>query len=456
MLESRHGKVQTFFKRLFADYLRKVINLLTRLRKRLSYHPLSDSWDFFSSATTRGPYDLRQFLGLNEPDYRFSVGFSQENARSYFLYAALDEVSKTSVTIGRWAEFLDAPEDDDPRDSFGHVKRVVLESVLDEQDFRRRRLLEVLIDLLCFRTTNEQGYYRDLMQLQDLQDTISVKEDFREFYGFNNEVLRSQIDEKSLQIHQTEDTIELRRCWYRKDTKRLGGNPKPGGLLTSIRQRLKIALAQADAHEKLVLGLSYQAYSRASSGVHFQTSRSRPSNWLEQAGRGVSEIGNLALACLVSVQRLLGISPDGLNKDIRNVLEGKEVRQIFSSAVSSPAKIGDFVLIHNRYLAEVVEKCANPFGYESFQVRFLDEDPPWGIVEDWLPPQEVRRLYALDNLISATRSDLEKNGVSPDSLSAELLSSLVKQAMIEIWKSGLRDAVVKGGARQEDPTAESE
>lgn len=417
--------------------------------KEANENLLADSAEFFAVATSQVPHDLRPLLNIDESSFRLVAGFSHEDARAFYLYAVLDEVQKVSVAIRQWSEFLGDQESRKNFDTTSHLNRTILESVLDEQDFRRRRLLEVLIDLICFRATNEQGYYRHLMLLEDLRHDLSGDIDFRDFYGISNRRIQGQPQYILAWIRNLEQSsIDVTKCWYRKNRAQLEAQPNPGRLLSSVRSRLQTALTEASAHEKLVLGLSYFAYSKASSGVHFQTAGQRLHIRLEEAEKGISMIGVLALNCLVSVQKLLSLTPEGLGRQIWEVLESDEITTMYQTLIGARASVGDFVLAYEQHLAEVLETRTNRFGYETYRVQFLEDSPPLEIAEDWLPPQEIRRLYELDHIATTVKSDLLASGFPPERITDESLRSAIRQAVIDTRKLVLRDRILN---RDRDP-----
>lgn len=419
--------------------------LLDRFRSDCGKDWPTDREEFFSHAIWRGAHDLRESLGLKEPDFRMVAGYSHLDAKAFYLYAVLDEIQKTGVAIRQWMEFLEDPGDGVEFNPEDQVHRMILESVLDEQDFRKRKLLEVLVDLVCFRRTNEQDYYRHYMLLQELRSSLTVQEDFRRFYGFTSRRLAANMEPEIEWVQQLEGgAIDLAKCWYLRHPRRLGNNPQPGQLFSSFRRRLTLALSEATEAEKLVLGLSYYSYSQTSSGIHFQVLRQRFSNWLEEGRIDISRIGVLALNVLAACQELLGDVPDGINRQAREVLEdSEEIVDMFESAVGRRAIQGSFVLAYGEKLAEVIDTKSSEFGYESYRVRFLEDSAPLGIEDDWLPPQEVRRLYDLDGLAEDVRTELVKGGVPPNELDESSIRKAVRQGMIESWEAGLRDVVLR-------------
>src|SRR6266446_2671304 len=144
---------------------------------------------FFAMVPMRAADNLMKALQLDEAKYRGVAGHAQQDARAYFLYGAIDEVFKVCTATLRWAEFIDAPEEDakalenSANEAARHMHRVVIESVLDEQHMWSRKLTELLIDLILFQTTNQQDCYRLYLACAFLDAYLRLQQDFAEFFA---------------------------------------------------------------------------------------------------------------------------------------------------------------------------------------------------------------------------------------------------------------------------------
>ncbi len=123
-------------------------------------------WDLPIGEGLRCAAELRSHLSIDERKYLLFAGQVLDDCRSYVLYIALDEVKKASIHLMRLREVLDEKEaakqkhaEDD------RLARLVTTSILEEQQMRVRRLLELLVTLIPFSTTNEQPHYRHLLLL---------------------------------------------------------------------------------------------------------------------------------------------------------------------------------------------------------------------------------------------------------------------------------------------------
>jgi hypothetical protein len=415
-------------------------------------HPYEDErekWRFWSRALTRAPIDLREHLNVDETGFRMVAGPAHANARDYFVYGALDEVQQAGVAILGWDEFLEGPipEDEDA------VTRMVLERTIEEQSFWSRKLLEALIDLIGFTSTNEEAYYRHFLLLRELRDFLATKKDLIDFYACPSENVEWSINRTYndlVKIEQSGD-IDLVQAWYVSRNQPLASVPtSPAAVFNSVRQRLKVALTIADDHEKLVLGLSYdRAYGTVSKDIHFRPAASlRPVSGDEIAA-GIDRIALIGLSAIVRVQKLLDCQPEGINKQLAEIYETNEYpRKVYNAMTAGRASVGDFVVAYGD-LAEVLAVSRSEFGYESYHVRYLSERPLPDVEEDWHPAQHVRRLYSADEMLRRLKTeDVPKGRFPPEAIdvieraSPEAKQQAIREGIVTLWEQGgLRDYV---------------
>jgi len=145
-------------------------------------------WDFVIHVGLRGGDDLRQAIGLNECSFRHVAPYAHAQPSRCYVYRVLDEVQKAAICMMQWKEYVSGGLD------FGGEKseqqrllgRLGIEAVLDDQQFRARKLAETLVDSILFSTTNDEAHYRDYFYLYDLNESSRSQEDREEFFGFQN------------------------------------------------------------------------------------------------------------------------------------------------------------------------------------------------------------------------------------------------------------------------------
>src|ERR1043165_1404145 len=136
-------------------------------------------WDFLLLVGAKATDDLRKHLGLDELNFMHAAPAVNREPKRYFVYRVLDEIQKAALRIAYWKEYLSEEKLDD-------LNRIDFESIIDEQQFRSRKLAEVLVDTILFSTTNDEPHYGDYILLHELNEYVRAQEDRGEFFGFQN------------------------------------------------------------------------------------------------------------------------------------------------------------------------------------------------------------------------------------------------------------------------------
>lgn len=416
-----------------------------KLAKLLDPGPEPDlEWEFFLTEPLRCARELRERLPITEDMYLHVAGQAIGDARAYVLYTALDEVMKCSLWLMRMREFLQG-EPADPR--AGVVERLLHAHLEEEQHAHARRLLEVLITLVSFSTTNEEQYYRHLLALEVLDDRVSGLEDLKEFWDAPSANIDHAIEVQRHLVGDLEKRMDLKRCWYLRERKPIGvaASLRAGRILSSTRSRLKDALPLMSNNEKMVTGFSYAAaYGRTSESVHYSVQQVNWQMSVEDDLSGRSHLAFLSIAILGRVDRLLGQTNISAVERLLRVFGQTESNPLFDRATrQSRIAVGDFVLAHGA-LGEVLEDRTSRYGNRSFRVRFLAERPIPTISEDWFPAIHIHLFYTRAQFFEAVRSMAASGRLPPEigTQMAELehsdLQSILGKSLSKIWQLGLR------------------
>lgn len=386
-------------------------------------------WDFSIKAAIRGANDLRQNLHTDEIGFRTVAGYSHADARSYYLYAVLNEVQKAGIALMRWKELFKEKENTSDDDQ---ISRVILESILEEQSLWLRKLSEVLISLICFDTTNENDYYRHFLLLTSLDNDLSATADLKDFYNCPNRNLEYSIAMLKDQISEIENKIDLSRCWYLRGGKKLSDRRKlnTGQILSSMRHRMKFALHRCTNGEKLTLGLSYEYYSSTSEDIHFKPYSSKLYNKKLLTELNFTHMGLLILYILLRCQRLLKAVPKGINEQLSRVFKKNAKPKLLKKLMDTKIEVGDFILAYGD-LAEVLEVKVSSYGYRCYKVRYLTERPIPEIEEDFFPAQKVRMLFRAQDIRDGFKRIV---GDRAKYISADEVQEFSRKAVIEVWK----------------------
>ena len=401
-------------------------------------------WDVPIRLTLRCATALRRQLGLDEETYVLVAAPAIGDSRAYVIYTALDEVKKTALHLMRLREYLS----ETPKEiSIDRIDRLARTQVLEEINARQRRLIEVLVTLVLFETTNEQGYFAHLLLLEEIDIRVSSNADRKEFYGARSANLDATIDKDIASARALEATLDLTRAWYLKSRGPLPDRSKlsPGRIFSSVRERIRLCLPLTTDHEKLVLGLTYRAgYGLASESVHYATNP-RDVAWRrrEPADAAVS-LGLVTFAILERCHRILGRPNVPEMKQLTESLGRSDAGIHVRSATARDIKVGDFVVAYGN-LAEVLEVSQTTYGYRSYRVQYLAERPMPEIEEDWFPAMHVALLYTQTRMRRHLEKMLSAGELPPDighrmrDMSVAELQPFLRASMIDLWKVGLRD-----------------
>ena len=422
-----------------------VRRLRSWLAKRIEPKPANDpAWEVPIDLGLKGAQALRDRLPIRELDYLRVAGSAMADARAYVIYTALDEVQKTAMYFMRLRDFFDQPID--PKDTL--VSRLVFSQVLEEQRARERRLLEVLLTVVLFTTTNEQPYFRHLLLLEELDDLVGGNADLEEFHGARSANVDYSIDRVLQRITETCFTINDSRCWYAKAAKPNRTALRAGGLLSSMRVRLKTALPIMTAQEKLLVGLSYAGYSEASESIHYSVHRNDFRLRAGQERRNFASLGILIFAILNRCHELLGRPAVPIIDQMLETLSrsSPELEDSVRRHTARATIAGDFVLADG-YLSEVLTVQESKFGYRSYEVRYLVERPIADIETEWIPARYIQILVTRDRAMADFREAV-KNGQLPsevgdrlESLPSGQLQQHLRNSVITTWNAGLREWV---------------
>lgn len=401
-------------------------------------------WEVPITLCLQGGENLRYCLGLSEEDILFSAGYLFADARGYLLYRAADEVQKAGIYLMRLQEAVSEKLEETDKT---HIPRLITTHLIEEQQARIRRLLELLVMLVLFSKTNDQPYYQHMLRLEALDDILSVNGDLEEFYGARSANLDHSKSMHIDAIRELEKQIDLSKCWYLRTPSSITtiSNPKPGRILSTARNRFMKSLPLMTDNEKILFSFTYgSSYGKSSEEVHFSPMRLA----VVQEVSYEYQIGLLCTSILDRSYLLLG-QPDvpGLKK-IHDSINRTAATDLVKKVTVREIKKGNIVLAYGN-LAEVIDIRVSSYGYRSYLVRYLAEKPMPHINEDWFPAYLVQLLYTKTKFLEKI-AIREKEGSLPEGtsdllkgFSEEELLGLIRESMVFTWNVGLRDWIRK-------------
>jgi len=399
-----------------------------------------DRNDFYVQVCIKGAQQLRQKLKVDEDGYQFVAGYSHHFTRDYYLYGILDEIEKVGIALIRYREFLSGDNNVEIQDKTqARVTRNVLGSVYDEQELWKRKLNEILAELILFQKTNTLDYYRHYLYVRELTYFKRLSNDFRDFYSCDNKNIKYSINMLREDIKNIEQKIEITKCWYLRSK-----DPNKSRALIDKKRLFFKAIEEGNASQKLILGFTYQdAFTGPSMNIHAQIGSMKKGDITTQ--RIQANIGHLSLLSahiiLLAKKLVKAKFRKGLLSQLnRAFIDNKYPQELFRNIVSPKIQKGDFVLAYND-LAEVINVNKSKFGYKSFVVKYLSRPPIPEITEESLPARYVKLLSKRRGLAREVRAIITKH-VPDAKISSIHIAQSLRKSVAELWENmGLKEHV---------------
>jgi len=369
------------------------------------------------------------------------IRFNKKNARNFLLLKLLTEVQKTGFVFSRWIKSLESNGSSEPNS----VNDQIMETFIDEQSLWQRKLIEGLVILINFSSTNELSYYYHFLLIQEFYRYHKMLQEQKDFFSRGSELTQKNIMVLTKRIQSVEDEIgDLSKCWYLSKAKRhrkREGRYRP--VTSSLRQQMKSALSIAAPREKTALAYTYgQSYAETSGNIHFNVTRLDLSDLRSRFSFGFAQCGQLALRIIQRAHDLTEVEPEGINK-----LLMRQDRNRLSNMAPTSKKLekGDFVIANGPFLGEVVDIAISKYGYESYLIKYLEETPLEGIDETWFPSFEVHLFMKRTKMVRDVTDVLQKDacefGVPSPEFSEQEIYKSTRDAVIEMWRVGIRKYV---------------
>lgn len=401
--------------------------------------------DMFIDWGLRGSAALRAHIGMSELDFVRVHGSIFEDCRGYFLYGVLDECQKAGVQLMQLRELLRGDGIDPHEDNHS---RLVTESILESEQARERRLVEVLVNLVLFSATNEQAYFRHFLMVEDLAELVHSNEDLQEFHGARSGNVDASIEARVSSIIRHESNVDFSRVWYLNapatpirvastSAKKLKSLVRA----SSMRSRMLAAMLLMRPTEKLSAGISYaEAYSRPSAGVHFSANAKSFTLRKGVERAHALKIGLLLGSILLRVHELMGGPATRVVDQITQALlrsDREGARDFVHAMINRGLEVGDFVLAAGD-LAEVLEIVESPFGNRSYRILYLAERPIPGIEEDWIAARFVQPFFTRAKAEEGVRRLLKQHSLPDDDLrrleeSPHEFQKCLRESIVSLW-----------------------
>jgi hypothetical protein len=365
---------------------------------------------------------------------RFAA-LTPETARDFLVLRTLAEVQKYGVAVRRW----DAERRQHA--SPGRYHALAIESLQVERAAWQRRLLEALVAFINFSSTNQVEYYAHFLVVQEFERQKYSAADEKAFFGEESDLTKRKLDAVKNRVDEARARLPASpNCWYLK--------PKDLYKTATLRSQYLRAMDLARPAEKTALGYTYRlSFGSASERLHFGVLEPATEGSGDDAAEALS--GLLVVAVLCRAHDMCNVIPRGINKTLMDPTN----RDRATSLMSSRAEVGDFVVISGPHVAEVRETRRTQFGYESYRLEFLDSLTGPGLNEDWLPAPAVGLFMRRGDLVEEIRGQLAAHAGQNVVVTEEQLRESTRKAVVDAWRIGLRQCVLRQMERPKDADA---
>lgn len=382
------------------------------------------------------------FLGRLVPKTKLSEykQFTRENSKIFLLLNLISEVQKAGFAMD--SDINSSGDKVEPINENIIAQRY--NTLLDEQSMWIRKLLEILILLINFTSTNNSLFYYHFLLLHELRHFNKINSDNIKFFNCRNAITYNTIESIKNNIAYIEDKLgNLSICWYTKSSK--SGHNKRNYQIVPMQTQLENALKLSSAREKIALGMTYnQFYGDTSVNIHLSTLRKNYINKKERFNIGLYQCGLLSVAILKRAHELTDIQPTGINSFINNIDNNSS---FYNNLVLQNFKVGDLVLCDGPYLGEIKEISISKYGYENYRVKYLVESPIKDIKETWFPSIYLHLYINKSDVIDKIRKKLKELKIEhSDRIPAFTdlqIEKVAYDAMIKVWEIGIGEYMKK-------------
>lgn len=434
-------------------YFEKIKGVYKKWRFNRKFRDMDERLlEIFTISIWRAIHAINMQLKVNETAYRSFVGADFSAPKDYFLYGELDQVYKTSFSLKNLRGFMGEHPSKWKKhnDDLGwHLFRMMVETIMDQLHALQRKLAEILIVLLNFKSTNQEDAYRAYLAAQTLDDLFRVRKDWKEFYGLEDAQIDGDIAKYQKTVTDCLSKLGVSTIWFLNMAKFDEGKTMP---FASIRTMFLEAIKVANDEEKLVLGASYdEAFAVRSAALH------------NSVGRRQTElnenriIGEMVRCCLLgfhiirNVHELTAIPFSKEMQEFQSHYSKTNAVTVFQDARAKDLHVGDIVLVYGE-VGEITERIETQYGYTSFGVKCLTAPASAGtpeqvffsmFVEKLCAKNEIRQ-YTIDLINSLDGKGDEEEQKALDFLKVNIgsipdddLFQVIKDAYVEWRKAGL-------------------
>ncbi|MBI4130490.1 hypothetical protein HY468_04190 [Candidatus Roizmanbacteria bacterium] len=399
-------------------------------------------YDFFTRIPLKGAHTLRSYLKIDETSYRYIAGTAHGNARDYYLYGVLDEVERAGIAMQNYSEFIlgSRKENNKKKENDNEnlrLTRNIIYTFIDEMSVWIRKLNEILVELVGFKYSNENKYYKYYLLVRELKRIRRVQKDFKDFYDCDSENLKYQINRIISEVNKLAPQLNSQKCWYVNKN-------KSGVISTKIsnhESRLQSLLPRFTNDQKITIGLSYMVYADTSQNIHVSLGEQDYEVDMKKIEAYFSEMGILSAHILILCKDILGRKPRGFLGQLNRITkQNKYPNELLRRLTRTRIKKLDFVVAYGD-LGEVVKVKKSRYGYKTFRIKYIGTSPLPNIHEDEFPAKYVKLLQGRSAITRKVRNEI-KNAKPKAKIDNRQIVNFVRKAVVHEWEDlGLKERI---------------
>ena len=385
----------------------------------------------FLDIPIKGAGQLRKKVRWDYNSYHFMYAPSANDAKGYYLFGVLNEVEKAGISMMQVLEFIvDSRPTDIPENLDDEQQRIadnVLQSRIDEVVLWQRKMTEIMIDLVGFRGTNSQAYYRHYLTLQELASIRRTQADIKEYYGAVNQNYAHQEQDLIQRADQLAQNLDPAKCWYA-----IVKNGRITHRLKSFEDKFKTVFPKMKIAQRAVLRTHFVSFGSQSKSLHPGSSAGSRNLKLDDVDSHLHRVGLLTLHVVVAAKDLMHIhNTKGFLKMCADLVKKNEYpTELHAKKTRPDIEVGDFVVAGGD-LGQVKKVIKSKHGYKSFRIKYLETPPIPTIPEDEFIGELVSLYYKRKPVVEQVKALLVSEGV-PDP-PTRTVNKAVQKTILDFW-----------------------
>lgn len=392
----------------------------------------------FTKMAIKSATELRKHLDTNSTQAnKWLYAPNARKARDYVISIMMDEVEKAAISCMFTSEFIlgsqkevIASQEQQTQDEASRISDNIFQSRIDEMVLWERKLTKQLVDVVGFKRTKQDDYYRHYIILNEIERLTKISTDFSEYHASISQNIKYQLDGLKTDADTIIKKLNPDRCWYVDSVSSTkGGRYK----IAPFKKRLNRVIKWMTPNQKLMVGVSYGEYSVQSQSLHPNQVKIKDEHPdMKALDAHFMRVTILASEVVLGAKDVMSMhNMKGYLGDISKMNKSNNYPATLIKNLTQPdIEKGDFVLAHGD-LAEVIKVNKSEFGYRGFRVKYLETPPLPNIPVDEMPARYVRLYKKRKPMAEELKALLTKEGVTNPS--TRLVNNSIRKTIVHFW-----------------------